>query len=96
MKILAVETPIPETGPDAFRPHIRSEALRVHELWQAGIIREAYFRQERAEAVLVLECRDAPEAERVLQSLPLVHEHLITFELIPLRPYSGFYRLFGQ
>ncbi len=94
MKILAIETPSPEADAAAFRPHLRSEALRIHELWQAGIVRDVYFRQDCPNAVLVLECQDAAEAERVLQSLPLVHEHLITFELMPLRAYSGFARLF--
>ncbi len=96
MKILAIEKPCPEAGREAFNQHLRSEALRVWELCQAGTIREAYFRQDRAEAVLVLECQDEAGAEQALQSLPLVHEGLITFDIIPLRAYPGFSRLFAE
>jgi len=39
--------------------------------------------------------RDAAEARQVLDTLPLVQEKLITFEVIPLQPYPGLARLFG-
>jgi len=45
--------------------------------------------------VLVLECPGADEAGRALETLPLVERGLIAFELIPLRPYPGFGRLFA-
>lgn len=96
MKILAIEKASRAAGPGVFGPQLRDEALKVWELWQAGIIREAYFRQDRTEAVLVLECRDGAEARQVLGSLPLVREGLITFDVIPLRAYSGFSRLFAS
>ena len=96
MKILAVEKEYPRFGADAFKPHLKSEAARVWELYQAGIIREAYFRQDRPEAVLMLECANIEEAREILNSLPLVKEKLIAFEIIPLKPYSGFSRLFSS
>jgi hypothetical protein len=45
--------------------------------------------------VLVLECKDVDEAGRFLAELPLVAAGLIEFELIPLRAYPGFARLFA-
>ena len=95
MKILALESETPGVTAEDFAPHLDAEAARAWELHQAGIIRELYFRQDRAEAVLVLECNDVQEAEAVLGTLPLVQAGLITFELIPLRPYPGFARLFA-
>ncbi len=95
MKILAVEHETPGAAPSAFAPHLRDEAARVWALQQSGVLREIYFRADRAEAVLVLECADAAEAERHLATLPLVREKLIAFELIPLKPYPGFERLFA-
>jgi len=94
MKIIAIEKETPNTDSEAFKPHLKHEAFKVWELYQAGIIREAYFRQDRSDAVLVLECVDTEEAHNLLQSLPLVHEGLTSFEVIPLRPYSGLSRLF--
>jgi hypothetical protein len=96
MKILALEKETPGHSDDEYRPHLRSEAARVYELYQAGLVREIYFHQEQHTAVLVLECADLAEAQRMLENLPLVQAGLITFDLLPLVPYSGFARLFEQ
>jgi muconolactone delta-isomerase len=94
MKILALEHELPGGTVEKFQQYARDEAFRAWELYQQGIIREMYFRADRNEAVLVLECDDAESAHQVLASLPLVEHGLITFELIPLTAYPGFARLF--
>lgn len=96
MKILALEKENPDTKSEVFTPHLRAEAARVWELHQRGQIREIYFRGDRKEAVLILECTDLGEANELLDSLPLVQEGLISFEIIPLIPYPGFERLFEK
>ncbi len=97
MKILAVEQNPPDVDEKQFtKALLQAEARRAWELHQAGIIRELYFRADRDEAVLVLECANVEEAYEVLNTLPLVHEKLIGFELIPLIAYPGFARLFGS
>ncbi len=95
MKILAMEKENPGIAPEKFRPYLKAEAIRVWELYQSGVIRELYFRQDWQRAVLILECIDLIEANEVLGSLPLVKEGLIAFEVIPLIPYPGFARLFS-
>ncbi len=95
MKILAMEKDVPGVTDDQFPPHLKAEGARAWELYQAGIIRELYFRQDQSAAVLVLECNDVEEARRALATLPLVREKLIDFEIIPLAPYPGFSRLFA-
>lgn len=94
MKIIALERELPGAAPDKFKPHLKAEAFRVWELYQSGVIREAYFRPDCKSAVLILECSDINEARERLSTLPLVEEGLIEFELIPLIPYPGFARLF--
>mgnify|MGYP006421881257 FL=1 len=96
MKILAIEKEVPGTQPEDFISHLKAESARVWELYQSGHIRELYFRQERNEAILILECADSDEAQQLLGSLPLVQEGLISFEVIPLIPYPGFERLFEK
>lgn len=96
MKILAMEVESPGVGPEQYQPHLQAEARQAWELYQSGVIRELYFRADRSEAVLILECADVHEARQVLSSLPLVVAGLITFELIPLVPYPGFARLFER
>ncbi len=94
MKIIALEHDIPNTSPEAFASLLAEEARRAWELHQAGVIRELYFRADRSAAVLVLECADLPAAQAALANLPLVAAGMIRFELIPLRAYPGFARLF--
>ena len=96
MKVLAIEHEIPGSTADDFLPLLEDEARQVWELHMAGTIRELYFRQERSEAILVLECASTAEAGETLARLPLVAAGIIRFELIALRPYPGFERLFNR
>ncbi len=96
MKILAIEHELPGAEPAAFRKYGRAEASRAWDLQQQGLLRELYFRADREEAVLVLECADVQAARATLSTLPLVEHGLIEFELIPLRAYPGFARLFAE
>lgn len=94
MRILAIEKELPGATKELFEPHLQAEAEKAWELHQAGIIRELYFREDQHSAVLLLECVDGQEARLVLDTLPLVREGLIEFEIMPLVPYPGFARLF--
>ena len=96
MKILALEKELPGVQAADFQPHLAAEAARAWELYQAGVFREMYFRQDRPEAVLILECADVDEAQVTLNTLPLVKAGLITFDVIPLVAYPGFARLFAD
>ena len=95
MKILAIERETPGVTAEEFRPHLKAEAARAWELYQAGVFRELYFDRDRHSAVLMLECEDVDQAHRVLGTLPLVNAGLITFDIIPLMPYPGISRLFA-
>lgn len=95
MKILAIEKDLPGVTPEQTRPLLKEEAAKVWDLYQAGVVREFYFRADRSNAVLVLECPDLKTATEVLETLPLVRDGLVTFEVIPLAPYPGFARLFA-
>ena len=94
MKILALEYELPNATAEGFQQYAKDEARKVWALYQAGVVRESYFRADRSEAVLVLECSLVDEAREALSTLPFVQNKLITFELIPLKAYSGFERLF--
>ena len=95
MKILALEHELPDATAEQFQEYAVAEARQVWALYQAGVIRESYFRVDRSEAVLVLECQTVEEARKSLSALPFVQNQLITFELIPLKAYPGFERLFA-
>lgn len=94
MKILAIEKEIQGTEPGQFKPYLKEEALQVWNLHKQGIIREIYFRDDENIAVIILECKDVMEAKEILGTLPLVKNKLIDFDIIPLKTYPGFERLF--
>ena len=94
MKILALEHELSGATAGQFQQYANDEARRVWELHQAGVIRELYFRADRNEAVLILECKSVIEAHEILETLPFVQAGLISFEVISLKAYSGFERLF--
>lgn len=95
MKILALERELPGVNAQQFQRFAKEEARKAWLLYQNGLIRELYFRADQNMAVLVLECGSTDEARAVLADLPFVREGLIAFDLIPLRAYPGFERLFS-
>jgi len=95
MKILALEHELSGATAEQFLKHAHDEARKAWELHRTGIIRELYFRADKNDAVLVLECASVDEAKEILAALPLVQAGLISFEIIPLKAYSGFERLFA-
>jgi muconolactone delta-isomerase len=94
MKILAIEHELPNVSEEQFQQYAKDEARVAWQLHQAGAIRELYFRADKNEAVLVLECEAVADAQATLAELPFVKQKLITFQLIPLKAYPGFARLF--
>ena len=96
MRIIAIEREHPGVTIEKFQPHLPAEAKRIYELYQQDLIRECYFRADGPEAVLVMECESVDNAREALDTLPLVKAGLVKFELIPLRPYPGFSRLFSD
>jgi len=95
MKILAIEKEVKGVKEKDFTKNIlKKEAKRAWELCQNGTIREMYFTEENNLAVLILEVVNKKEAVKILNTLPLVEEKLIAFNLFPLLPYNGFERLF--
>jgi hypothetical protein len=96
VQIIALEVPVPGADPAGFAPLARDEAAVLWRLVQEGIVRGTWFRADRTDAVLLLERGSEAAAREALARLPFVAASLIAFELIPLRPYPGFARLFAD
>ena len=62
MKILALEKEVGGVVEAQFTEELlRDEAAKAWELYQSGVLREAYFIADKHEAVLVLECLSRAE-----------------------------------
>jgi muconolactone delta-isomerase len=96
VRIIALEVPARGVADEDFARLAADEAARLWQLVQAGIVRESWFRVDRHDAVLILEAGSTQEASAALATLPFVQAGLIDFEVIGLRPYPGFARLFAR
>lgn len=94
MKILAIEKELATKTNVTDNALMEREARRAWELTQSGVFREIYFMGDRPLAVIVLEADSLEAAKKALDSLPLVQEKIIDFDIIPLKAYPGFARLF--
>jgi len=94
LKIIALEKENENVSQYDFERFSKEEAKNLWDLYKNGVVREYYFRNDQNTAVLILEAPDLQTAESELSKLPFVKHNLITFNLIPLKPYPGFERLF--
>lgn len=96
MKILALERELGGAYSADFKKYAKEEAMVLWGLYSSGFVREFYFSADKDSAILVLEADSALVASDKLNKLPFVSKKLIEFELVPLKPYPGFERLFEQ
>jgi hypothetical protein len=95
VKVLAIGHPRSGVRWEHIAPYVGTEARSVWERYENDKVREFYLRADhRPGVVLVFECDDVAEAERLVAALPISEAGLLNFEVIPLRPYTGFRELF--
>ncbi len=95
MRFLALEREIPALPRPDHADLLRHEAAAVWRLQSSGIVREICFTHPERHAVLTLECASLSAARSHLAALPLARAGLIEFQLLELRPYDGYERLFA-
>jgi hypothetical protein len=91
MKILAIEKELSTMSTD--KAVMEQEAYRVYELYKMDKLREIYFTKEKHTAVIIFEVEGLTEAWELVNSLPLVKNNVIDFDLLELIPYHGVDRL---
>ena len=96
MKVLALGRDLVAQDDPRFAELRPAEARTVWGLLQRDVLREVYYRADRANGVLVFEVPDVDAARAAVDSLPFVAAGLIDFDLVPLKPYPGFARLFRE
>jgi hypothetical protein len=92
MKILALEREIEGVNWNNTAQLLEQEAYYVFQLYLSDYLREIYFTEDK-NAVLIMETKDKQSAEMLLDTLPLVKSRKIRFEIMELKPYSGFERI---
>jgi len=92
MKVLAIEKEIEGVKWDEMKDLLEQEAQHVFQLYLSDSLREIYF-TENKNAILILETNNRETAKEILDSLPLVKNRKIRFDIMELRPYSGYERI---
>jgi hypothetical protein len=92
MKILALEKELNIIDWTSQNELLKEESRIVYNFYQEGTIREIYLNESK-NAIMILECESISKAEEFLLSLPLVKEGLVAFNLMELKPYTGFNRI---
>jgi hypothetical protein len=92
MKILAIEKEIEGVECDNLEDLLKDEARHVYTLYLSGSLREIYF-TENKNAIVMMETEDKKTAIKLLDTLPLVKSGKIKFEVMELRPYTGYERI---
>lgn len=79
MKFLAVSTNVADP-----RPYIEAETDRMGDLMAEGVVEIVYPKADWSGAVVIVEAADEATAQDRLGTLPLVQNHVTTFELTSL------------
>ena len=95
MKILTIGNITKGVNWDKLDDVLKIEAKKVYQLYLEEYIREIYF-TDTADVIIILECVNKKEAQKLLNTLPLVKEKILHFTLYELSPYSGFSRLMNN
>ncbi len=96
MKILALIDVARGASIETIRAEIANELKGSWELFAAGVLREVYTTAEPSRVVFVLEADDTAQAHEHLRKLPLVAAGLLTVDLIQLRPFVNWSKLFSS
>lgn len=76
---------------------VHDEVRKVWNLYKSGVIRSIHHRGDVRGVVLMLEADSKEDVEKAMESLPLVQAGLVVItNVIPLKPYLSFERLFRE
>ena len=92
MKILALERKIEGVKWDNTEKLLEQESRHVFHLYLSDCLREIYFTEDK-HAVLIMETENRDAAKKLLDALPLVKSGMIKFDIMELRPYTGYERI---
>ena len=84
--VLVLITPKAGVTRDQVMAVMPAEIRQTVQLYLNGKIREWYSRADGRGVVLLLNASDVPEAQTIMQGLPLSKEHIVDYEYIAVGP----------
>ncbi len=86
--VLVVLTAKPGVTREQILKFMPAELRATVRLYLNGTIQQWYARGDGRGAVFILNCKDAADAEAVIDRLPLSGEHLLDHQFIPIGPLA--------
>jgi len=96
IRILAISKPASGGTREKILPILPEEVRATVRLYLQGKIQEWYSRADGTGVIFLMDCKDAVEANALLEDLPLGKAKLLEFDLIPVSPLSPLRFLLGE
>jgi hypothetical protein len=96
MLFLVIARVVAGTPLEQVLPLIKPESAKIWEYYAADRVRSVYYFADMSGAVLFYEAASLAEAQAAVDQLPMGQAGVLTFEIIPLKPYTGFEQLFAK
>lgn len=95
MKVFAIASAQPTLTPEKLEQHMPREVPATLEHYLDGTVEQFWFR-EKAGPIFLMNVESLAEAQAALDTLPLVANGLMKYELLPVGPLVPLKRLIQQ
>jgi hypothetical protein len=92
MKVFAIASANSTLTPDKLQQHMPNEVPATLKLYLEGKVEQFWFR-EKAGPIFLMNVDSVEQAKATLDTLPLVADGLMTYELMPVGPLAPLGRL---
>jgi hypothetical protein len=96
MKFMCIDKWQPGTKLEQILALQKEELAFGWKLYQQGVIRDWYFREDHPGVVIMFECASLAEVRKHLDEMPMVKQNLIDFDIIPLGYFRSLEVLFSN
>jgi hypothetical protein len=92
MKVFAIASANSTLTPDKLQQHMPNEVPATLQLYLDGKVEQFWFR-EKAGPIFLMDVESVEQAKATLDTLPLVADGLMSYELLPVGPLAPLGRL---
>jgi hypothetical protein len=96
MQVLVIARVKSEIPVEKALPFVNLEAARAWEFYASEQIRQMHYIADMSGAVMLWEGESVESVTQEANKLPMVKEGILTCEILPLKPYTGYASLFAK
>ena len=95
MRFVSICRPLEGAGMEQLQPYLDAEIRYGWDNYKNGTFREIYFRQDVLGVVVMVEADSLNAARAAVENFPLARAGLVSFETIPVGPFTNWEMLFA-